>query len=146
MNFRFLFDNAACSIFFCSASEKQDTSFSFVFGRLILSVVYSFSSPSVGVGRGLKRSRQFKSCFSKNRSNVRYSWGISRILNQNRVNSEFVKWRPRNSRRPFFAFFMWNYFPLQGNITIFANNTQKTILPFTQSFYLSHQSIFLLIL
>ena len=68
MNFRFLFDNAACSIFFCSASEKQDTSFSFVFGRLILSVVYSFSSPSVGVGRGLKRSRQFKSCFSKNRS------------------------------------------------------------------------------
>lgn len=68
MNFRFLFDNAACSIFFCSASEKQDTSFSFVFGRLILSVVYSFSSPSVGVGRGLKRSRQFESCFSKNRS------------------------------------------------------------------------------
>ncbi len=35
MNFRFLFDNAACSIFFCSVSEKQDTSFSFVFGRLI---------------------------------------------------------------------------------------------------------------
>ena len=142
MNFRFLFDNAACSIFFCSASEKQDTSFSFVFGCLILSVVYSFSSPSVGVGRGLKRSRRFKSCFSKNRSNVRYSWGISRILNQNRVNSEFVKWRPRNSRRPFFAFFMWNYFPLQGNITIFANITQK-ILPFRSHFiYLINRYFF----
>ena len=78
--------------------------------------------------------------------NVRCSWGISRILNQNSVNSEFVKWRPRNSRPPFFAFFMWDYFPLQGNITIFANNTQKTTLPFTQSFYLSHQSISLLFL
>ena len=105
MNFRFLFDNAACSIFFCSASEKQDTSFSFVFGRLILSVVYSFSSPSVGVGRGLKRSRQFESCFSKNRSNVRYSWGISRILNQNSVNSEFVKGRPKNFRSPVCIFY-----------------------------------------
>ena len=131
MNFRFLFDNAACSIFFCSASEKQDTSFSFVFGRLILSVVYSFSSPSVGVGRGLKRSRQFESCFSKNRSNDRYSWGISGILNQNSVNSEFVKWRPRISRSPFFAFFMWNYFPLQGNITTFANITPKKIFTFS---------------
>ena len=105
MNFRFLFDNAACSIFFCSASEKQDTSFSFVFGRLILSVVYSFSSPSVGVGRGLKRSRQFKSCFLKNRSNVRYSWGISGILNQNSVNSEFVNRRPKNFRLPVYIFY-----------------------------------------
>lgn len=142
MNFRFLFDNAACSIFFCSASEKQDTSFSFVFSRLILSVVYSFSSPSVGVGRGLKRSRQFESCFSKNRSNVRYSWGISGILNQISINSEFVKWRPRNSRPPFFAFFMWNYFSLQGNITIFANITQK-ILPFRSHFiYLINRYFF----
>ena len=104
MNFRFLLDNAACSIFFCSASEKQDTSFSFVFGRLILSVVYSFSSPSVGVGRGLKRSRQFESCFSKNRSNVRYSWGISKILNQNSVNSEFANRRPKIFRSPVYIF------------------------------------------
>ena len=37
-------------------------------------------------------------------ANVRYSWGISGILNQNSVNSEFVKWRPRISRPPFFAF------------------------------------------
>ena len=140
MNFRFLLDNAACSIFFCSASEKQDTSFSFVFGRLILSVVYSFSSPSVGVGRGLKRGRQFESCFSKNRSNVRYSWGISGILNQN---SEFVKWRPRISRPPFFAFFMWNYFPLQGNITTFANITPKKFLPFHSPFiYLINRYFF----
>lgn len=82
----------------------------------------------------------------KSITNVRYSWGISGILNQNSVNSEFVKGRPKTSRSSFFAFFMWDDFPLQGNITIFANNTQKTILPFTQSFYLSHQSIFLLIL
>lgn len=32
--------------------------------------------------------------------NVRYSWGILGILNQN---SEFVNRRPRNSRSPFFA-------------------------------------------
>ena len=115
MNFRFLFDNAACSIFFCSASEKQDTSFSFVFGRLILSVVYSFSSPSVGVGRGLKQSRRFKSYFLKNRSNVRYSWGISRILNQNSVNSGFVKGRPKTSRPSFCLFFVYSCFNFQMN-------------------------------
>lgn len=36
--------------------------------------------------------------FVKKMINVRYSWGISGILNQNSVNSEFVKGRPRNSR------------------------------------------------
>lgn len=76
-------------------------------------------------------------------SNVRYSWGISGILNQNSVNSEFVKWRPRISRSPFFAFFMWNYFPLQGNITIFANITPKNNLPFRSTFiYLINRYFF----
>lgn len=74
--------------------------------------------------------------------NVRYSWGISRILNQNSVNSEFVKWRPRISLPPLFAFFMWDYFPLQGNITIFANITQK-ILSFRSHFiYLNNRYFF----
>lgn len=41
--------------------------------------------------------------------NVRYSWGISRILNQNSVNSEFVKWRPRISRSPFFYLFYLDF-------------------------------------
>ena len=64
-------------------------------------------------------------------SNDRYSWGISRILNQNSVNSEFVKWRPRVSLSPFFAFFMWDYFPLQGDITLFANITPKNNFTFS---------------
>jgi len=63
--------------------------------------------------------------------NDRYSWGISRILNQNSVNSEFVKWRPRVSLSPFFAFFMWDYFPLQGDITLFANITPKNNFTFS---------------
>lgn len=37
-------------------------------------------------------------------TNVRYSWGISRILNQNSVNSEFVKGRPNTSRSSFCLF------------------------------------------
>ena len=69
-------------------------------------------------------------------ANVKYSWGISGILNQNSVNSEFVKWRPRISQPPFFAFFMWDYFPLQGNITIFANITPKNNLPCSFSLFL----------
>ena len=69
--------------------------------------------------------------------NVRYSWGISGILNQNSVNSEFVKWRPRISRSPFFAFFMWDYFPLQGNITIFANITPKKFYLFVVLLFIS---------
>ena len=69
---------------------------------------------------------QFKKLF-----NDRYSWGISRILNQNSVNSEFVKWRPRVSLSPFFAFFMWDYFPLQGDITLFANITPKNNFTFS---------------
>lgn len=64
-------------------------------------------------------------------TNDRYSWGISRILNQNSVNSEFVKWRPRVSLSPFFAFFMWDYFPLQGDITLFANITPKNNFTFS---------------
>ena len=36
--------------------------------------------------------------------NVRYSWGISRILNQNSVNSEFIKGRPKTSRSSFCLF------------------------------------------
>ncbi len=46
--------------------------------------------------------------------NDRYSWGISRILNQNSVNSEFVKWRSRNSRPPFFAFLCGIIFLFKG--------------------------------
>lgn len=37
--------------------------------------------------------------------NVRYSWGISRILNQNSVNSEFVNRRPKNFRSPVYIFY-----------------------------------------
>ena len=73
----------------------------------------------------------------QNLYNVRYSWGISGILNQNSVNSEFVKWRPRISRSPFFAFFMWDYFPLQGNITIFANITPKKFYLFVVLLFIS---------
>ena len=53
--------------------------------------------------------RKFKTCFLKKAPNVRYSWGISRILNQNSVNSEFVKWRPRISRSPFFYLFYLDF-------------------------------------
>ncbi len=81
--------------------------------------------------------RKFKTCFLKKAPNVRYSWGISGILNQNSVNSEFVKWRPRISRSPFFAFFMWDYFPLQGNITIFANITPKKFYLFVVLLFIS---------
>lgn len=42
--------------------------------------------------------------------NVRYSWGISRILNQNSVNSEFVKGRPKTSRSSFFVLYVWFVF------------------------------------
>lgn len=35
--------------------------------------------------------RKFKTCFLKKAPNVRYSRGISGILNQNSVNNEFVK-------------------------------------------------------
>ena len=45
-----------------------------------------------------------------------------------------------------FCIFMWDYFPLQGNVTFFANITQKNNFTFSQSFYLSHQLIFLLFL
>ena len=87
--------------------------------------------------------RKFKTCFLKKVPNVKYSWGISGILNQNSVNSEFVKWRPRISQPPFFAFFMWDYFPLQGNITIFANITPKNNLPFRSTFiYLINRYFF----
>lgn len=79
----------------------------------------------------------------KTTRNVKYSWGISGILNQNSVNSEFVKWRPRISQPPFFAIFMWDYFPLQGNITIFANITPKNNLPFRSTFiYLINRYFF----
>lgn len=46
--------------------------------------------------------------------NVKYSWGISGILNQNSVNSEFVKWRPRISQPPFFAFLCGIIFLFKG--------------------------------
>lgn len=47
--------------------------------------------------------------------NVRYSWGISRILNQNSVNSEFVKGRPKTSRSSFCLFFVYSCFNFQMN-------------------------------
>lgn len=37
-------------------------------------------------------------------ANVRYSWGISRILNQNSVNSEFANRRPKIFRSPVYIF------------------------------------------
>lgn len=46
-------------------------------------------------------------------TNVRYSWGISRILNQNSVNSEFVKGRPKTSRSSFFMLYIWFVFLLK---------------------------------
>ena len=81
--------------------------------------------------------RKFKTCFLKKAPNVKYSWGISGILNQNSVNSEFVNGRPRISRPPFFAFFMWDYFPLQGNITILANITPKKFYLFVVILFIS---------
>lgn len=42
--------------------------------------------------------------------NVRYSWGISRILYQNSVNSEFVKGRPRHFRSSLFVLYVWFVF------------------------------------
>lgn len=47
--------------------------------------------------------------------NVRYSWGISGILNQNSVNSEFVKGRPKTSRPSFCLFFVYSCFNFQMN-------------------------------
>lgn len=87
---------------------------------------------------GIEKPASFKDL-----RNVRYSWGISGILNQNSVNSEFVNRRPKNFRSSFFSFFMWDYFPLQGNITIFANITPKNILPFRSHFiYLINRYFF----
>lgn len=51
----------------------------------------------------------------KELSNVRYSWGISIILNQNRVNSEFVKGQPKTSRSSFCLFFVYFCFNFQMN-------------------------------
>ena len=48
-------------------------------------------------------------------TNVRYSWGISGILNQNSVNSEFVKRRPNTSRSSFCLFFVYSCFNFQMN-------------------------------
>ena len=45
--------------------------------------------------------------------NDRYSWGISRILNQNSVNSEFVNRRPKNFRSPIFVLYVWFVFLLK---------------------------------
>ena len=47
--------------------------------------------------------------------NVRCSWGISRILNQNSINSEFVKGRPKTSRSSFCLFFVYSCFNFQMN-------------------------------
>ncbi len=42
-----------------------------------------------------------------------------------------------------FFIFMWDYFPLQGNIAIFANITPKKILPFRSHFiYLINRYFF----
>ena len=44
-----------------------------------------------------------------------YSWGISGILNQNSVNSEFVKVRQRISRSHFCLFFVYSCFNFRMN-------------------------------
>ena len=63
--------------------------------------------------------------------------GNFRNIKSNSVNSEFVKGRPKTSRSSFFAFFMWDYFPLQGNITIFANITPKKFYLFVVLLFIS---------
>lgn len=51
-------------------------------------------------------------CFVEEKcpTNDRYSWGISKILNQNNLNSEFVKGRPRSLRSSFFVLYVWFVF------------------------------------
>ena len=65
--------------------------------------------------------------------NVRYSWGISRILNQNSVNSEFVKGRPKTSRS-FFTFFIFTTAQtfLQDRICLATSKSRKF-----QSFFIA---------
>ena len=69
----------------------------------------------------------------KELGNVRYSWGISRILNQNSVNSEFVKGRPKTSRS-FFTFFIFTTAQtfLQDRICLATSKSRKF-----QSFFIA---------
>lgn len=66
-------------------------------------------------------------------SNVRYSWGISGILNQNSVNSEFVNRRPKNLRS-FFTFFIFTTAQtfLQDRICLATSKSRKF-----QSFFIA---------
>ena len=70
---------------------------------------------------------------NKSPANVRYSWGISRILNQNSVNSEFVKGRPKTSRS-FFTFFIFTTAQtfLQDRICLATSKSRKF-----QSFFIA---------
>lgn len=79
------------------------------------------------------KQRHYQKATIKRPPNVRYSWGISGILNQNSVNSEFVNRRPKNLRS-FFTFFIFTTAQtfLQDRICLATSKSRKF-----QSFFIA---------